>query len=611
MLSSRTLCNHDAKGMNYSLNDLTILHLSDLHFDNTGAQPFKLYDALLNDVEGQLKYSKNVVIIVTGDIINQANYKCKDLAVCFFKKLKSVVDSLNIDIKGVYFVPGNHDKERSRATNTLSRIPNTFDKEYFKDFGVFFKNSFKKYVLLTKEIFQIFFSKDFDNSTYGCNQLTIDDQPYIFVRFNTAWSATGDDDRRNLNLGKFQLQEIEKEFRDIVLEQQKSSSMQKKPVIIAMAHHPLNLLTGQEEDNIQNFLIGQRGIDAQIFLCGHTHTRDVINWSNNRQSLTTLSTGIGWPDESSSDHSELHAYSIYVLHLDLNAIDVYVRSTNDGGTFVEDYRLYTREENKKHSKIVLPLSSTKVHSYFELGTVAGRSPKVNFLSNDFVIKSERFIESLGSFRQMAIQEMHFRKETSANNETRKYLDFKSYMQVLCDGFAIIFLNDEAASEDPHIRFHFRCLSFDENGAITYPELCSSFWPAPKEKYHKPLRVFKFAELIKAAFIEKHPLIFSANPEICITSTKWKDFITAIPICDENVYRSEEREILYYPIITFGVSISSDNYKSLLYCLDYYRIDRILGALLHLYAQELSFDILQFSRTPLVIDSNGLAMENML
>ena len=593
------------------MNDLTILHLSDLHFDNTGAQPFKLYDALLNDVEEQLKYSKNVVIAVTGDIINQANYGCQELVIYFFKKLKSVVDSLNIDIKGLYFVPGNHDKERSRATNILSQINSDYDKEYFEDFGEFFKKSFEKYNSLTKDIFSIFFNDGFDDSTYGCNEVTIGDQPYVFVRFNTAWSATGDADRRNLSLGSFQLKEIEKKFREITLKQQQNPSVHKKPVIIAMAHHPLNWLTGKEEDNIQNFLIGQRGIDAQIFLCGHTHTRDVINWSNNRQSLTTLSTGIGWPDESSSDHSELHAYSIYVLHLDLNAIDVYVRSTNDGGTFVEDYRLYTREENKKHSKIVLPLSSTKVHSYFELGTTAGRSPKVNFLSNDFVTKSERFIESLGSFRQMAIQEMHFRKASSESNDIRKYLDFKSYMQVLCDGFAVNFLDDATESENPYIRFHFRYLSLDKKGVVKYPELCSSFWPAPKEKYHKTLTVFEFTELIKAAFIEKHPLIFSANSDICTTSTKWKDFITAIPSCDENIYKAEERGVCYYPIITFGVSISSDAYKPLLYCLDYYRIDRILGALLHLYAQQLSFDFFQFSQSHLEIEPSGETTESAL
>lgn len=596
------------------MNDLTILHLSDLHFDNTGAQPFKLYDALLNDVEVQLKYSKNVVVVVTGDIIDQAKYRCKDLAVHFFQKLKTVVDTLGIDIKGIYFVPGNHDKERSHATEMLSRITGPFDKDYFDDFGKFFRKSFKNYTSLTKEIFHIFFpndSEDFSESTYGCNQLTIDDQPYIFVRFNTAWSATGDADRRNLNLGSFQLQEIEKEFRDITLDQQNNSSAQKKPVVIAMAHHPLNWLTGQEEDSIQNFLIGQRGIDAQIFLCGHTHTRDVINWSNNRQSLTTLSTGIGWPDEPSSDHSELHAYSVYVLHLDLNAIDIYVRSTNDGGTFVEDYRLYTKEENKKHNKIVLPLSSTKVHSYFELGAVTGRSPKVIFLSNDFLMKSQQFIESLGSFRQMAIQEIHFRKARPVTNKAKKYLYFKSYMQLLCDGFAIHFLDDKAASEDPCIRFHFRCISFDEGGVATYPQLCSSYWPVSKEKQHKTLRVFKFEELIKAVFLEKRPLIFSANPEVCTTPTDWKDFITAIPTCDENIFKleeSEERGVHNYPIITFGASISSSKYEFLLYCLDYYRIDKILGELLHLYAKELSFDILQFSKELAEIDTNDLPTE---
>ena len=124
-------------------------------------------------------------------------------------------------------------------------------------------------------------------------------------------------------------------------------------------------------------------------------------------------------------------------------------------------------------------------------------------------------------------------------------------------------------------------------------------------------MFEFTELIKAAVIEKHPLIFSANSDICTTSTKWKDFITAIPSCDENIYKAEERGVCYYPIITFGVSISSDAYKPLLYCLDYYRIDRILGALLHLYAQQLSFDFFQFSQSHLEIEPSGETTESAL
>ena len=44
--------------------DLTILHLSDLHFSENGAQPLKLYDALIKDIEQQLIYSQNIIIVV-------------------------------------------------------------------------------------------------------------------------------------------------------------------------------------------------------------------------------------------------------------------------------------------------------------------------------------------------------------------------------------------------------------------------------------------------------------------------------------------------------------------------------------------------------------------
>lgn len=579
------------------MDDLTILHLSDLHFDTIGAQPFKLYEALLADINNQLCHSKNIVIVVTGDLVNRANYDCEDLVIHFFSRLKAIIKSFGQEIKGIYFVPGNHDKERSYATTVLSENCEPYNEEYFKTFWEFFDASFKKYLTLTQKIHELFFKTGFNNSTYGCNQLSIGDQLYIFARFNTAWSATSDADRRRLKLGSFQIEEIEKEYRDIRLQHsiQEKNTSQKAPIVIALAHHPLNWLTGPDEDCIQNFLIGQRGIDAQIFICGHTHTRDVVNWSNNRHSLTTLSTGIGWPDETESDHSELHAYSIYVLHLDLNAIDVYVRSTNDGGTFVEDYRLYTQEENRKHNKIVLPFSATKVHSYFELGSISGRSPKVNFLSNDFITKTEQFIDSLGSFRQMAIQEIHFRKNTSEADEDRKYLDFKSYMQVLCDGFAVNFLQNYPQDAQHSIRFHFRCLTFESNDSIIYPELCSSFWPKSNNISRTPMRTWPFSELIEAAFREQRPLICSANHEVCITTTSWQDFITAIPLCEENIYHSTaKRDIQNFPIFTFGVSIASDKFKSFLYCLDYYRIDRVLASLLHLYAEQIPIDFLEFS-----------------
>ena len=87
------------------MNDLAILHLSDLHFDISGAQPFKLYDALLSDINNELRYSHNLVIVITGDLVNRANYACKELVLKFFSELKNLIDQRNILIYGVCFVP--------------------------------------------------------------------------------------------------------------------------------------------------------------------------------------------------------------------------------------------------------------------------------------------------------------------------------------------------------------------------------------------------------------------------------------------------------------------------------------------------------------------------
>ena len=46
------------------MDDLTILHLSDLHFDYSGAQPMKLYNSLLADIKEEFVCYDNIVICV-------------------------------------------------------------------------------------------------------------------------------------------------------------------------------------------------------------------------------------------------------------------------------------------------------------------------------------------------------------------------------------------------------------------------------------------------------------------------------------------------------------------------------------------------------------------
>lgn len=61
-----------------NMNDFTILHLSDLHFNKKGKQLPDLMVNLLSDIKEQLKYINNLIIVVTGDLVHRGNYEYKN-----------------------------------------------------------------------------------------------------------------------------------------------------------------------------------------------------------------------------------------------------------------------------------------------------------------------------------------------------------------------------------------------------------------------------------------------------------------------------------------------------------------------------------------------------
>ena len=100
------------------MNDFTILHLSDLHFNKKGKQLPDLMVNLLSDIKEQLKYINNLIIVVTGDLVHRGNYEYKNSVLTFFEKLSDIVGS---KAKDIYIIPGNHDKVRNCAFCTLWR----------------------------------------------------------------------------------------------------------------------------------------------------------------------------------------------------------------------------------------------------------------------------------------------------------------------------------------------------------------------------------------------------------------------------------------------------------------------------------------------------------
>ena len=174
-----------------------------------------------------------------------------------------------------------------------------------------------------------------------------------------------------------------------------------------MAHHPLNWLEGEEETLLQSNILSNYSLNCNIYISGHIHNRDIINWQSTRHSLTTLVSGLGWPDEEDDmQHPYTHTYSSYTFNLDINSIDVYVRSSDDNSVFEPDFRIYTNRREKMNNKIVMPLDSNKTQAYFNLGTIKGRSPKSYYITEDVLNMIQIYVSMIGKFRKKMYIELN-------------------------------------------------------------------------------------------------------------------------------------------------------------------------------------------------------------
>ena len=348
------------------MNDLTVLHLSDLHIDDTGIRKSLLLQNLLTDIESEMQYSHNIIITVTGDLVNRANYRNQNEILDFFKQLRDV---LGDKVKHIYIVPGNHDKVRSDMDRKILDEIEALGEDYGSgQTWKYVRVAFEEHLALVRQIYEIFYSPDqvpdrvFED-TYGVHIDEIDGKNVCVIQFNTAWTSEGENDQRNLLIGRYQLRQIRESYAN------KYNELKNKHIdlTIALAHHPLNWLTGKEEDMVREEILNPTGLNVNTYICGHTHNRDVINWHNNRRSMTTLVSGLGWPD-GSTQHPYAHTYSSYVFNLDANSVDVYVRSSDDAYAFAPDFRIYTNQTDRKNKKIVMPIDTCKTQAYFNLGS---------------------------------------------------------------------------------------------------------------------------------------------------------------------------------------------------------------------------------------------------
>ncbi|MCH5325469.1 MAG: metallophosphoesterase [Eubacterium sp.] len=663
------------------MNDLTILHLSDLHIDSSGPSYSRLLKKLISDIANEIKHTKDksLLLVVTGDIIHQGPEFSKspnafNNAVNFFSDLYQI---LKTKVVGIYIVPGNHDKRRTEDNRFLvpayrampttiadknGKKRNAFDENFYNNFWKFHLESYDTthgtgYIELTKKIYQIFGlsvdeceSKSFISDTFGVDVIEVLGKKYCFILLNTAWSCFDEDDTRNMILGDFQIQRIKKQFQDLV---GKYREVDRPDITFILGHHPVEALRGTEQDHIFNEMISFDSFDANVYLCGHTHDRTVINWINNRHSINTFVTGIGWPENSGGSHVGNHTYSMYVFNLDANSIDVYVRSTNDGGSFSPDFRIYTTEQNTESQKLVFPIKAQNAQTYIPLSLGDNRSSKAYYISEQFVKTIKEYVKRIERLRSISSSMMESDKNdlflslcndeednelegefTGINptdeyiteelaeddellynyffanipNESEEFINeikrifrknanvvyetFLGFLQKLCQKMQKILVED-LCDETDIVRFHFRFLA--DRKSLQYLKLCASF-PEQINSSEFDVSEIKYGQLIEKAFQSGHSLIYSVNEEFTESklSEKWKNFITVVPLFDKNSFTRKNTNInKKIPFITFGVTINNDKFDDLLYCMDYFSIKETLEEIIEQYLELFCINIGDF------------------
>ena len=98
--------------------DISILHLSDLHIVNKNGTYSEVLEHLVTDIKMQCSFLNHIILVITGDIINKADYskENKEITINFFKELQNAIGR---KIVGVEIAPGNHDKEQSIINKSL------------------------------------------------------------------------------------------------------------------------------------------------------------------------------------------------------------------------------------------------------------------------------------------------------------------------------------------------------------------------------------------------------------------------------------------------------------------------------------------------------------
>ena len=192
-------------------NTFSILHLSDLHIvdtKNNGTYQSDL-NKLIGDIVAQIKENHvvNLIIVVSGDIIDKGDYNNSGAAIAFFNDLKDKLYQIsNLSVIDIQIVPGNHDRERTTPTVLFSQSFQTRETSIkdAEEWNLYEKTN-KQFISFANDIEKTFNKKVAMSETFGCEITEVVGNHICFLRIDTAWSEYASQSYKKLRIGGYQL----------------------------------------------------------------------------------------------------------------------------------------------------------------------------------------------------------------------------------------------------------------------------------------------------------------------------------------------------------------------------------------------------------------------
>ena len=233
------------------MNELTLLHLSDLHTRVDGIAEFRIRrDALLKDLH-RLRIRPQVVLI-SGDVAFSGESKEYHIAQKEF--IDPVMDDLRIKAGHLIIVPGNHDISRPQieplvADGISARLSDTENAQSLLGHKTWILPQQAQYMQFLGSIREMDAELPFYTQIVRVDRISIG-----IAAFDSAWLCLNDATENRLFLTRQQVQKLAEQVKGCAFK-------------IALIHHPLTWFHPSEQEIVQQDLRAS----FDLILTGHMH----------------------------------------------------------------------------------------------------------------------------------------------------------------------------------------------------------------------------------------------------------------------------------------------------------------------------------------------------